>query len=600
MSAPPSGPRESGPRDDGFVQAVRDAVDLVDLARDYTQVEKRGARYKGLCPFHKEKTPSFSIDPERGLYYCFGCGAGGDAIRFHMQLTGDDFPLALESLARRFGVPIPERRGDTSGVQEQSRVLEAAAEFFVRQLDRHAAPLEYLRRRQVPSEAYRALGVGYAPDAWRELLGALQGRFSEQLLESAGLVARSAKSGRPYDRFRHRLVFPIHSTSGRLVGFGGRTLGDDPAKYVNTAETDSFRKSQLLYNLHRARPKIRESGRVLLVEGYFDVLGAQLCGIDWVVASMGTALTEQQAKLLSRYAGEVILGYDGDRAGEEASRKALRTPPRSGAAGRRARFPAGQDPDSLRLEEGPEAVRGYVDGAVDALELELARRGPETVADPRLRAAAAGELRELLEVVPDTVLRYSYGERAARHLGLPVEVFWRSRGASSAVRQGAAEPAEANVAPEARSSMEARILHLLLWLGRDALGARELPAADLFGDADCRELYRAFAAAVEADGMHGGDEQGPALDAALVQQGLPPASSAQGLLARLLAAPPEGVRDGEALTLLGTLAAKGALVRQRALQAELFAAQERGDADRVEQILAELAELRRRRHGARR
>jgi DNA primase len=266
-----------------LIQAVRDAADIVAVASDYTRLTKAGRQYTGLCPIHKEKTPSFSVDPDKGLFYCFGCGAGGDAIRLHMLLSGDDFPAAIENLALRHGIPLP-RRADRHRRREAGPDIEgalaAAAAFFQERLRREAAPRTYLERRRIPAEWVERFGLGYAPDAWESLLGALHPRLPLADLEAAGLIGRRSSDNKPYDRFRHRLMFPIHSPSGRLVGFGGRTLGDDKAKYMNTAETERFHKSSLLYGLHVAKRAIRESGRALLVEGYFDVLGAVAAGIE--------------------------------------------------------------------------------------------------------------------------------------------------------------------------------------------------------------------------------------------------------------------------------------------------------------------------------
>ena len=363
---------------DEALDAVREAIDIVDIASEHTKVERRGQRFVALCPFHKEKTPSLSLDPERKLYYCFGCGAGGDALGLHMELTGDNFATAIEHMADRYGVPLPRAAtapGDEARADRSERIqaaLDAAYAFFRGKLRTEAVPQDYLRRRKVSSELIARFGVGFAPDGWQTLVSDLGRRLAMPDLEAAGLVARSRKNpDRPYDRFRNRLMFPIRSPSGRLLAFGGRTLGDDPAKYVNTNETDHFRKGTLLYGLDSARRAIREQGRVLLVEGYFDVIGAALSGIDWVVASMGTALTAGQVRLLSRYTDEVVLGYDGDRAGIEAARKAASLMLEAGLVVRRARFPAGQDPDSLRLDEGPEAVRSVVEEARDAVALEI-------------------------------------------------------------------------------------------------------------------------------------------------------------------------------------------------------------------------------------
>jgi DNA primase len=382
-----------------LVQAVRDAVDIVDVAGDHTRLTKAGHRWQGLCPLHKEKTPSFSVDPSQGLYYCFGCGRGGDAIGLYMELSGDDFPAAIESLARRYGIPLPSRpsgsgRGDDRRkAQDLTPVLEAAARFFTARLKDSDAPRRYLADREVPDELVERYGIGYAPDGWQNLTDALKIDFGTERLEAAGLIGRSKKSGKHYDRFRHRLIFPIKNPSGRIVGFGGRTLGDDKAKYINTAETDEFHKGSLLYGLDVAKRAIRDAGKALLVEGYFDVVGAAASGVPWAVAGMGTALTGPQAKLLSRFAEEVVIGYDGDAAGEGAFRRTLPTLLGEGLTVRRARFGEGEDPDSLRLARGPEAVRRAVDEAPDAVELELDRLAPPGgVRDPREQAKAAGEV----------------------------------------------------------------------------------------------------------------------------------------------------------------------------------------------------------------
>src|SRR6202035_1675347 len=213
-----------------------------------------------------------------------------------------------------------------------------AAEFFADQLKKAPLPQRYLEKRRIPRELVERFGLGYAPDAWHSLQQALQGRVPLADLHAAGLIGRSEKSGDPYDRFRNRLIFPIHGAAGRLLGFGGRTLGDDDAKYVNTSETDQFHKGTLLYGLHLAKKEIRESGRALLVEGYFDVVGTVASGREGAVAGMGTALTPEQARLLFRYAGEVVVGYDGDSAGETAYRRALPLLLAEGLAVRRARF----------------------------------------------------------------------------------------------------------------------------------------------------------------------------------------------------------------------------------------------------------------------
>ena len=218
-----------------LVQAVRDAVDIVDVASEHTRLRKAGRRLSGLCPLHKEKTPSFSVDPDQGLFYCFGCGRGGDAIKLHMLLSGDDFPGAIEVLAQRYGIPLPRARREASGrggkpERDIEGALKAAADFFSEQLKRSVPTQGYLEQRQIPAEVALQFGLGFAPDGWRHLLEALNNRFPMADLAAAGLVARSDRGGQPYDRFRNRLMFPIRSASGRIVGFGRPNAGRRPCQ----------------------------------------------------------------------------------------------------------------------------------------------------------------------------------------------------------------------------------------------------------------------------------------------------------------------------------------------------------------------------------
>ncbi len=474
-------------------------MDIVDIAGDMTRIEKKGRRYQGLCPFHKEKTPSFSVDPVQGLFYCFGCGVGGDTFKLYMEHSGDDFPAAVEALARRYGIPLPAATTGRGARRQRDfgPALEAAAAFFQDRLARSAFASRYLEEREITPELRQSFGLGYAPDGWDNLLRALSGRIPLDDLIAAGLVGRSEKTGNPYDRFRQRLMFPIHSPSGRLVGFGGRTLGDDKAKYVNTSETEHFHKSNLLYGFHQAKRNLREGGKALLVEGYFDVLGAVASGVSWAVAGMGTSLTGEQARLLARYSDEVTLGYDGDAAGEKAAQRALPILLGAGLAVRRARFPAGHDPDSWRLEAGGEAVREIVDAAEDAVWLEVQRLiPPPSERSPASQARAAGAVAGLLRAVRGDVERGAYRRRAAEHLGVPEGALRGKRGARDYFRGSTGgTPADARADNEVgnpAAGEEEKVLLLLLKPGSDAPPPSELPPAEAFFDPECRNIYRAL------------------------------------------------------------------------------------------------------------
>jgi DNA primase len=484
-----------------LVAAVRQAVDVVTIAEDHTRLTRKGKRSSGLCPLHREKSPSFTVDPEQGLFYCFGCGQGGDAIKLHMLLSGDDFAAAIETLARRFGVPIPSA-GSRRGAPERDLegVLRAAAEWFAEQLAKADEPLRYLERRGIDLDLAKRYGVGYAPPGFENLRRALSPRFPEAVLAAAGLLSPSERNpGEHYDRFRHRLMFPIKNASGAHVGFGGRAMGDDKAKYINTAETERFRKGTLLYGLDLAKKAIREHGRVFLVEGYFDVLGAVAAGIEGTVASMGTALTTEQAQLLSRYAEEVVVGYDGDSAGENASRRALAILLPLGLTVRRTLLPAGSDPDDLRLQQGADALQRVVAAAPDAVENELARLVPLGTLEPAEQAKLAHAATELLKPVKDPILRWAYGRRAAERLGVPLELLAPGLGMRPG-GPGMARPVVARTtAAPGRSPgrhMEEAALRVLLALlpGGPAAGEEppilaQLPPPEVFWDDSCRNLY---------------------------------------------------------------------------------------------------------------
>ena len=496
-----------------FVQAVREAVDILEIASAQAKLQRVGRKWKALCPFHKEKTPSFQLDPEQGLFYCFGCGKGGDAIKLHMELSGDDFPAAMEALARRFGVPIPapaaRRAGSkTDSPRDLEAVLEAAAEYFSAALASAPAARRYLQGRRISDDLAARYRLGFAPDGWRNLTAALHPRIAMADLLDAGLVARPEGGGEPYDRFRNRLIFPIRNSTGRLVGFGGRTLGDDKAKYVNTAETDRFHKGSVLFGLDAAKRAMRETGKAFLVEGYFDQLAAVASGIEAAVASMGTALTPEQAKLLTRHVEEVVVGYDGDEAGEAAARRALPILLAEGLAVRRVRFAAGEDPDSLRLARGEKALAEAVAGAEDLVLLELDRLVPSDAhRNPHGRARAAKEVTALLAPVKDTVLRYSYGRIAAERLGLPAHLLLQRLGVGAQPMAQAFRAVTPGEIPSPGRGAEEAMLRSLLAsaeAGRPVPPLEELPPIDALEDEQLRNIYAVWLALYEELGRSPG------------------------------------------------------------------------------------------------
>ena len=607
-----------------LVAAVRQAADVVTIAEEHTRLTKRGKSTTGLCPLHREKSPSFSVDPERGLFYCFGCGQGGDAIKLHMLLSGDDFPAAIESLARRFGVPLPTagaRRGPHEPDLES--VLAQAAEWFARQLERADEPRRYLAQRGISAELAQRYGVGYAPPGWDNLKHALAPRTPEAVLEAAGLLTPNEKRpGERYDRFRHRLMFPIRTASGALVGFGGRALGaDDKPKYLNTPETERFRKGTLLYGLDLAKRAIREQGRAVLVEGYFDVIGAVAAGVEGAVASMGTSLTAEQAQLLGRYCEEVVVGYDGDAAGVEASRRALTILLPVGVAVRRLQLPPGEDPDSLRMRQGGEELQRLVAAAPDAVEHELGRLLPNAPpTDPQTQAKLAGPVVELLTPVKDPILRWAYGRRAAERMGVPFELLAPRLGPAPVPLRRGPNPRTTAAQAGGRDpgrDLEETVLRLLLAMlpgsttpQPEVLPARaELPPFDAFWDGACRNVYRTFCVLYEER-----EGEAPRLDELRERLESSEGGASVDLVARLVIQGPGDPAETASLagkaatescadrlrTRLGELHQRWREARNRQLSREISEAQRTGDEARLHSLLEEKAVMSRAVHGGER
>lgn len=376
--------REKGERlkiRESCVQAVAAAADLADVVSRYTSLRKRGSTYLGLCPFHQEKTPSFTVSVDKGLYYCFGCGEGGDVFTFLQRMDNLTFSEAVEVLAERYSLPVEyedaggERRAEKGREQRLLQLLEKAALFYRRYLwdsQAGASARAYLEGRSLERAVCDEFQVGLAPSGWRGLMTRARAQgFTDRELEAAGLVAGSA--GRTYDRFRGRLMFPLVDHRGRVVGFGGRTLTDEPPKYLNSPEGPLYDKGRLLYGLYQARRAITERDEVIVVEGYTDVMGLVQAGVKNVVASMGTAFTERQVALLTRFTRNLTFMFDADRAGAEAALRSGELARKAGLRPMVAVLPAGRDPADMALSEPPEAVHRLVEGKISLLRYEISR-----------------------------------------------------------------------------------------------------------------------------------------------------------------------------------------------------------------------------------
>jgi len=436
------------------LERVKQAVDIVEVISAHTDLRRAGARWTGLCPFHDERTPSFSVDAQEKLYHCFGCGVGGDVIKFVEEKDGLGFAEAVELLADRYGVELEREQEDPKAeARRQQRrrleqLLERVAAYYASYLwesSEASKAREYLAERGLGEEALRGFGVGYAPSAWDKILvRGQQAGFSVQELHGVGLVQRN-REGRDYDRFRSRIMFPIRDRRGRVLGFGGRAMrSEQGAKYVNTAETDFFHKSQLLYGVDRAKAAIAKATRAVVVEGYTDVLALHQAGVEETVAVMGTAITGEQVAALSGMVEEVVLALDADSAGQEAMLRAQRV-----AAGRKmrlrvARMPAGEDPaEMVGAEGGAERFRALIAAAVELNAFQVGLVLDRTdVASPVERDRALTEVAPVLGAMGETASRDDLVRQVAERLDLePAMVMGRIVAARPA--SGGAEPAPA-------------------------------------------------------------------------------------------------------------------------------------------------------------
>jgi len=403
---------------DELIDRIRESNDIVDVISERIPLKRAGVNYKGRCPFHQEKTPSFNVNPQRQIYHCFGCGAGGNVITFLMEYEKLGFLDAIRELAQRAGIALPERGSGRSA--EDDPVFAAnqmAVEFFRNSLKggSGASAREYIKGRGLGADVVSEFALGYAPAGWDNLLKhAKAAGVKESVLIEAGL-AIPREGGGQYDRFRDRLIFPLLGAGGKAVGFGGRAFGDAEPKYLNSPETRVYRKSYYLYGLNQARQSIRMTREAILVEGYMDVLSLVQAGFRNVIASAGTALTREQAKIIDRYADKVFVAYDGDDAGLSAATRAAESLVELGLKVRVAALPGGNDPDSYVREHGAEALREELSSSQDFIDFFVTTNATHD-ADGREQAARA--LIETVSRVADPIKADLMLEKVAEALSL--------------------------------------------------------------------------------------------------------------------------------------------------------------------------------------
>lgn len=429
-----------------LIEEVRTRNDIVEVISGYVRLQKKGSNYFGLCPFHNEKSPSFSVSPGKQMYYCFGCGAGGNVITFLMEYENQTFPEAVRTLAQRAGIALPEADDSKEARQADSRraklleINKEAAKYFYYQLrtERGSVGMEYLRKRELSDETMNHFGLGYANKYSNDLIQYLKSKgYSEDLIRDAGLCNVDEKHGM-YDKFWNRVMFPIQDINHRVIGFGGRVMGDGKPKYLNSPETEIFDKSRNLYGLNFARTS--RKGNVILCEGYMDVIAMHQAGFTQAVASLGTAFTSGQAILLRRYANEILLSYDSDGAGVNAALRAIGILKEAGMTGRVINLEPYKDPDEFIKALGGEEFQKRLDHAENSFFFELRQLQKNyDLSDPEQKTAFHREIARKLCTFSEEVERENYIEAVAQKYHIGFENLRRLVG-TYAAQTGLAQP----------------------------------------------------------------------------------------------------------------------------------------------------------------
>jgi DNA primase len=409
-------------------ERVKQQADIVRVVGEYVRLKKTGKDFSGLCPFHQEKTPSFTVSPIKQIFYCFGCGKGGDIFNFVMEMERCEFPDALRLVAEKCGISIPKSKPSSPAERTQSSVRATLVEmhreaqtFFVNQLQGTAEgklARAYLEDRGLDKATMERFGIGYAPSGGDLLLRHLKGKYAEKLLAESGLVSRDQSGSRLFDRFRRRITFPISNESGKIVAFGCRALGDDQPKYLNSPETPIYSKSNVLYHLDRAKEALRRSDFAVLVEGYMDAIAVARAGISNVVASCGTSLAEPQIKLLGRFTKRVIVNYDPDAAGQAATERSIAILLEQDFEVRVLALPGKADPDKFIREQGADAYTKLLKESPPYVDYLIARARNMDMTTGEGKRQAVNFLLPYVQKIPNRILRSEWATRIAQQLRL--------------------------------------------------------------------------------------------------------------------------------------------------------------------------------------
>jgi DNA primase len=457
-----------------FADKVKQQADIVRVIGEYVSLRKSGQNFVGLCPFHSEKSPSFAVHPVKQIYHCFGCGVGGDVFKFIMEVDKVAFLDAVRVVAEKCGIPVPQARERSPEERHQNQQRAAlvemhrlAATFFARHLMTTAegkAARAYLADRGLNDEAIARFGLGFSPSGGDALLRGLKSKYPEKLIEVSGLISRDA-SGRFYDRFRRRIMFPIANESGKIVAFGGRSLGDDMPKYLNSPETPIYSKSALLYHLDRAKEPIRRGGFVVLVEGYMDTIAVARAGAENVVASCGTSLTEAQVKLVSRFTKHIVVNYDPDNAGQAATERSLALLLEQDFDTRVLALPSidgkPADPDTYIQKKGSAEYRKLLEKAPPFLDYLISRARQMDLTTAQGKLSAVNFLMPHLQRIANPLLRSEWATRISQQLRVEEPVLREALRKAAAERRSEVKTKPELIARSARPA-ERRLVQMLI------------------------------------------------------------------------------------------------------------------------------------------
>ena len=484
-----------------FAERVKQQADIVRVIGEYVRLKKSGQNFTGLCPFHQEKTPSFAVHPVKQIYHCFGCGAGGDVFKFVMEMEKSTFPEAIRTVAEKCGIAIPKPRErspeERRENQQRSSLVEMqreAAAFFARQL--HESPegkvaFAYLEERGMDRETMTRFGLGFAPSSGDALLRHLKAKFPEKLLEASGLLSRDP-NGRFYDRFRRRIMFPIANESGKVIAFGGRAMGDDMPKYMNSPETTIYSKSNVLYHVDRAKEALRQNDFAVLVEGYMDAIAVARAGFTNVVASCGTSLAEPQIKLLGRFTRRVVVNYDPDTAGQLATERSLTLLLEKEFDVRVLALPGGADPDKFLKEQGAEAYRQLLTKAPPYLDYLIGRARQMDRSTAAGKVAALNFLMPYVQRLPNRLLRSEWATRIASELRVDEPVLREALRRAAAERRSEVKPKAELLTPAVKQAERVLLYMLVEAAGFRERLAREIAATGLHRGLETEKIFEAL------------------------------------------------------------------------------------------------------------